>query len=93
MQSSIIPSYTISYHIILSGIMLCCLSPLGGRFGMVWGGFWEGVGCCLMDSGAFKTSQIFDSKLKPEKVVLETRKGSRGGVRDGSGGPKLVNDE
>ena len=42
-----------------------------------------------MDFKAFKTSQIFGSKLKPEKVVLETRRGLRGGVRGGSGGPNI----
>ena len=44
---------------------------LGGS----WGGFWEGFGPCKVDFKAFKTSQIFGSKLKPEKVVLETRGG------------------
>ena len=50
-------------------------------------GFWEGLGHCWVDFRAFKTSQIFVSKLKPEKVVSKSRKVVRGGVRVGSVGP------
>ena len=43
-----------------------------------------------MDFKAFKTSQIFGSKLKPEKVVS----GTRGGLRpEGLAALMLVNDE
>ena len=42
-----------------------------------------------MDFRACKTSQIFDSKLKPEKVVSKTRREVRGVVRVGSGGPNI----
>ena len=42
-----------------------------------------------MDFKVFKTSQIFGSKLKPEKVVLGTENGGREMVGDGSGGPNI----
>ena len=42
-----------------------------------------------MDFKAFPTSQIFGSKLKPEKVVRETRRGMWGVVGGGSGGPNI----
>ena len=44
----------------------------GAVLGGSWGGFWEGFGRCWVDFRAFKTSQIFESKLKPEKVVSES---------------------
>ena len=54
----------------------CKIIPFfGAILGGSGGGFWEGFGCCWVDFRAFKTSQIFDSKLKPEKVVRGTRGG------------------
>ena len=54
----------------------CKIRPF---FGTILGGsgegFWESFGRCWIDFNAFKTSQIFESKLKPEKVVLGSRKG------------------
>ena len=47
----------------------------GAVLGGSWGGFWEGFGPCEVDFRAFKTSQIFGSKLKPEKVVPRPRGG------------------
>ena len=56
----------------------CKIRPFFGVIlGGSGGGFWEGFGRCWVDFRVFKTSQIFESKLKPEKVVLETRKGVR----------------
>ena len=54
----------------------CKIRPFfGAILGGSGGGFWEGFGRCWVDFRAFKTSQIFESKLKPEKVVLRTREG------------------
>ena len=67
----------------------CCKMRrcFGAVLGSSGGGFWEGFGRCWVDFRFFKTSQIFESKLKPEKVVSRSRKGSRLVVRVGSGGP------
>ena len=44
----------------------------GAVLGGSWGGFWEVFGPCWVGFKAFKTSQIFGSKLEPEKVVSGT---------------------
>ena len=61
----------------------------GDVLGGSWGEFWEVCGSCWRDFRAFKTSQNFGSKLKPEKVVSGPRRGLRGVVRVGSGGPNI----
>ena len=70
--------------------IICYFGDVLGGF---WGEFWEGFGPCEVDFRALKTDQISKPKLEPEKVVPDSRRGSRGGVTGVSGGPKLVNDE
>ena len=66
--------------------MRCCFGCVLGGSG---GGFLRHFGPDLVDFEGSERSQISSSKLEAEKVVPGSRRGLRGEVRSGSGGPNI----